>query len=252
MNPICIFDTETTSLDNPFCYNIGYIIVDIENDNTFVRRDFVVEQIWHHLPLFESAYYAKKRPLYVNRMRARLAGLDKFGYICQQMIRDFRQYNVCAAYAFNSSFDERVFQYNCDWYKCNNPFDNIPIYDIRAFAVNHIAYTDDYQSFCDRLSLYTESGNYSTTAEAFFKYIADENFVEEHTALADSICEYGILKFLYNNSCDIFQFETAPKMVKKEVAHNWEVKKGSETLLAFSAKNVSVYKNDYIIRIRQL
>ena len=84
MNPICIFDTETTSLDNPFCYNIGYIIVDIENDNTLVRRDFVVEQVWHNLPLLESAYYAKKRPLYVNRMRARLATLDSLPVCCSE------------------------------------------------------------------------------------------------------------------------------------------------------------------------
>lgn len=249
MNPICIFDTETIDLSNPFCYNIGYIIVDIENDNTFLHRDFVVEQVWHNLPLFESAYYAKKRPLYVNRMRARLASMDKFGYICQQMIRDFRQYNVCAAYAFNSSFDERVFQYNCDWYKCNNPFDNIPVYDIRAFAVNHIAFTDEYQAFCDRLSLYTESGNYSTTAEAFFKYIADENFVEEHTALADSICEYEILKYLYDNCCGISSHESAPKICKRTATNKWQVKKGKDTLLEVDASTVSVYKKEYTIRI---
>ncbi len=250
MSKICVFDTETTSLDKPFCYNIGYVIADPETDEIFLRRDFVVEQIWHNQPLFQSAYYAAKRPLYINRMRARLASLDKFGYICQQMIRDFRQYEVVAAYAFNSDFDERVFNFNCDWYKCNNPFDNIPVYDIRAFAVNHIAFTDEYQAFCDKFSLYTESGNYSTTAEAFFKYIADENFVEEHTALADSICEYGILKYLHDNSCDISQFETAPKIVKKEISHSWEVKKGSETILKFDAKNVTVYKNNYTIRIR--
>jgi hypothetical protein len=94
------------------------------------------------------------------------------------------------------------------------------------------------------------NGIYSTTAEAFFKYIADENFVEEHTALADSICEYGILKYLHDNSCDISQFETAPKIVKKELSHNWQVKKGSETILEFEAKNVTVYKDNYTIRIR--
>ena len=81
MNPICIFDTETTSLDKPFCYNIGYIIVDIETGTTLLQRDYVVEQIWHNLPLFQSAYYANKRPLYVSRMRTRLASMSKFGYM---------------------------------------------------------------------------------------------------------------------------------------------------------------------------
>lgn len=249
MNPICIFDTETTSLDKPFCYNIGYIIVDIEADTILLQRDYVVEQVWHNLPLFQSAYYADKRPLYINRMRARLASMDKFGYICQQMIRDFRLYDVKAAYAFNSDFDERVFNFNCDWYKCNNPFDDIAIYDIRAFAVNHIASTEEYKNFCESHNLFTESGNYSTTAEAFFKYIADENFVEEHTALADSICEYGILKYLYDNSCDISAFETAPKICKRKVAHKWKVKKGKDILLEVEASSINVYKKDYTIRV---
>jgi hypothetical protein len=42
--------------------------------------------------------------------------------------------------------------------------------------------------------LYTESGNYSTTAEDVYRFILqDEEFVEEHTALADSEIELAIL-----------------------------------------------------------
>ena len=63
MSKICVFDTETTSLDKPFCYNIGYVIADPETDEILLRRDFVVEQIWHNQPLFQTAYYAAQRPL---------------------------------------------------------------------------------------------------------------------------------------------------------------------------------------------
>ena len=63
---ICVFDTETTSLEKPFCYNIGYLIIDIDTSTTLARRSYVVEQVWHNLPLFETAYYANKRPLYVS------------------------------------------------------------------------------------------------------------------------------------------------------------------------------------------
>ena len=68
---ICVFDTETTSLDNPFCYNIGYVIINSDNWETLLRRSYVVEQIWHNIPLFQSAYYASKREIYVADMRAR-------------------------------------------------------------------------------------------------------------------------------------------------------------------------------------
>ena len=68
---ICVFDSETTSLEKPFCYNIGYVIVNTEDFSIALRRSYVVEQIWHNLPLFSSAYYADKRELYVSAMRAR-------------------------------------------------------------------------------------------------------------------------------------------------------------------------------------
>ena len=66
---IMIFDTETTSLDKPFCYNVGYIIVDSDTAEVIIKRDFVVEQVWHNPMLFTTAYYADKRELYIKSMR---------------------------------------------------------------------------------------------------------------------------------------------------------------------------------------
>ena len=145
---ICVFDTETTSLEKPFCYNVGYVIIDTDSWSTLARRSYVVEQVWHNLPLFSSAYYADKRPLYVAAMRARTTIMDKFGYICQQMIRDFKNHEVEIAFAYNSAFDEKVFNFNCDWYKCNNPFDTIPVKDIRAY-VHQFLINEEYKAFCD-------------------------------------------------------------------------------------------------------
>ena len=144
---IMIFDTETTARD--FCYNVGCIIINTDTDEQLIARDFVVEQVWHNLPLFSTAYYAEKRPLYVNAMRSRKATLDKFGYICQTMIRDIKAFNVSSAYAYNSPFDDKIFNINTDWYKCANPFDNIPIFDIRGYAINYIV-NNDYKAFCDK------------------------------------------------------------------------------------------------------
>ena len=199
---ICVFDTETTSLDLPYCYNIGYVIIDADNWEVLARRSYVVEQVWHNLPLFSSAYYANKRPLYVASMKARKTIMDKYGYICQKMIRDFRNFEVEMAFAYNSSFDEKVFNFNCEWYKCNNPFDNIPIKDIRGFVHNFIV-DKKYKKYCDEHGLYTDSGNYSTTAEAVFRYLFDDDFTEEHTALADSEIEANILRTCLLNGASI-------------------------------------------------
>ena len=199
---ICVFDTETTSLDLPYCYNIGYVIIDADNWEVLARRSYVVEQVWHNLPLFSSAYYANKRPIYVASMKARKTIMDKYGYICQKMIRDFRNFEVELAFAYNSAFDEKVFNFNCDWYKCNNPFDNIPVKDIRGFVHNFIV-DKKYKKYCDEHMLYTDSGNYSTTAEAVFRYLFDDDFNEEHTALADSEIEASILHTCVLNGANL-------------------------------------------------
>ena len=86
---IVVFDTETTNLEKPFCYNIGYAIFDTDTQECLIAKDFVVEQVWHNKPLFESAYYAEKRPIYVSRMKGRKVIIDKFGYIRNQLIGAF-------------------------------------------------------------------------------------------------------------------------------------------------------------------
>ena len=191
---IMVFDTETTSIEKPFCYNIGYVIFNTDTGEKVLKKDFVVEQVWHNPMLFTTAYYADKRQLYVDRMRARKCAMNKWGYITQEMLRDIRAYEIQHAYAFNSPFDVGVFEFNCDWFKTINPFDDVAIHDIRGYVHKYLAFTPKYQAFCDKYARYTESGNYSTTAETVFQFIAENTeFVEEHTALADSEIECDIL-----------------------------------------------------------
>lgn len=196
MDNILILDTETTSLDRPYCYNLGYLIVSPDNQ-ILCQHDFVIAQVWDNLPLFASAYYADKRPLYVNAMRGRKAEKIKWGFAMQQLKRDIKQFKVTSCYAYNSSFDDKTIQFNCDWFHTQNAIETIPIFDIRAYAHQWIC-DDKYLAFCEQQQLLTESGNYSTTAESVYRYItADADFEEAHTALADSIIENSILQYCF-------------------------------------------------------
>lgn len=84
-----VLDSEAVSLDHPYCYNLGYTVISPEGE-TLTNRDFVITQIWDNLPLFASAYYADKRPIYVKAMRARKAEKIKWGYAMQEMKRDIK------------------------------------------------------------------------------------------------------------------------------------------------------------------
>lgn len=196
MPNVLIFDTETTSLDKPYCYNVGYVIADSETGEILKEREYIIDQIWSNLPLFNTAYYADKRSLYVSAMRGKRAKLRKWGHVTQTMIKDIEKYSVSGAYAFNSPFDDKVFSFNCEWFRTINPFDTVQIFDIRAYAHQFICNTDEYKEFCETNEFFSDSGNYSTTAECVFRFITkDTDFIEAHTALNDAEIETQILMY---------------------------------------------------------
>lgn len=247
---VIIFDTETTSLDKPFCYNIGYVIADTDTCEILVKRDFVVEQVWHNPMLFTTAYYADKRDLYVKSLRSRKTSMDKFGYICQRMIRDIKNYEVVSAYAYNSPFDEKVFNFNCDWFKCNNPFDTIPIYDIRGYA-HHFLCNDYFKKWCEDNEQFSESGNYSTTAETLFRFISNDiDFAEEHTALADSEIEAEIL-FSALGAGAVIGTEYKPyRTINRPQKKTFTVKRDKEVIFSEECETIRYMKGKFTIILK--
>lgn len=242
---IIVFDTETTDLNKCFTYNVGYLIYDTDTAEVLEKQDFVIEQVWYNLPLFETAYYADKRPLYVSAMKGKRAKMIKFGYAMRKLSKAIADYEVECGYAYNSPFDEKVFKFNCDWFKVANPLDAIPIYDIRGLVHQYVAFTEDFQEFCDTHGLYTETGNYSTTAETVYKYITgNTDFIEAHTALADSVIEAEILNKIVANSEAEYNkgykvYNSVPKGNKKIAV----MERTGEVLLVENYRKIRVVKD---------
>ena len=202
---IMIFDTETTSLDKPFCYNIGYVIVNSETEETLVKRDFVVEQVWHNPMLFTTAYYANKRELYISSMRSRKTSMDKY---------------------------------------------NIPIYDIRGYAHHYIC-GDDFKKWCEEYEAFSESGNYSTTAENVYRYISgNTEFVEEHTALADSEIETEILLFALDMGAEIETEYKAFRTIARPQRKIFTVKKNNEIVFIDECDTIRYMKTNNTIILK--
>lgn len=229
---IVIFDTETTSLNKPFCYNLGYVIVDASTFEVLKKEDFVIQQIWNNLPLFATAYYEEKRNIYISAMRGKKAEMIKYGYAMSKMIADFKKYDVKKAYAYNAPFDDSVFSFNCDWYKVRNPFDNIPIYDIRGMVTKFITDTDNYKKFCEENEFFTETKrNYSTTAETVYRYITKNlDFEEAHTALSDSIIEAEIMRYCIENGASLEEEYSVKTTIPRIEATNFEIYVNNEKI----------------------
>lgn len=241
---IVVFDTETISTEKLFTYNIGWLIYNTKEQKIVIKHDFIVEQIWHNAELFATAYFKEKRPIYIKDMRSKKTKMEKFGYITQLMYREFKQYEVQQAYAYNSNFDERVFNFNCDWFKVINPFDNIPIYDIRGYVHRVVAYDPKYQEFCAENSYFTEGGNFSTTAETVYKFlIEDKDFVEAHTALADSEIECNILNHCIDLGCEYGKnYKVYRSIARKNVPRILELTEADGQKRLFDYNKMTVFK----------
>ena len=225
-----VFDTETTGLDKPFCYDVGYTIFS-DNHIEQIRRHFIIEQTWHNLPLFESAYYKEKRPLYIALMRSKKAIMDKWGYVMRAIARDIRQYNVVDAYAYNSDFDDKVFTFNCDWFKCNNPLENIPIHDIWGYASEFITNTQDYKNFCEEHQYFTDTGNYKASAEIVYRYLTnDTDFNEVHMGAMDVDIESQILQFCVDQGAEMGQNYKVVKILNRPRDTPYKIKINGEII----------------------
>ena len=243
---IVVFDTETIDTEHPYCYNVGFVVYDTERKAILDMREYVVEQVWHNPMLFSTAYYADKRPLYVSRMKGKKIKMTKWGYMCREMTTIFETLDVEMAFAYNSPFDKRVFEFNCEYFHTINPFDNIPIVDIIPYVHNKIGFTPKFKAFCEKHELFTESGNYSANAENVYRFISgDTEFIEEHTALADSKIELEILLECIKRGCEwngeYKKYRSIPRKVERvlEVEQHFE---NSVSAMCFTYKTIKINK----------
>lgn len=244
MAHVIIFDTETTSLDRPFCYDTGYTILNTENQEIVKQEHYVIEQIWHNLPLFESAYYKDKRPIYIQLMRAHKATMEKWGYVMRNITRDIKTYSIKDAYAYNSDFDDKVFAFNCNWFRCNNPFETVAIHDIWGYASEYITKTDSYKLFCEQHKRFTDTGNYKGSAEVVYQFITNNpDFVEQHMGLYDGQIESSILIYCINHGAKWDTDYPVNKILPRRQIKPFTIKIDGQTI--YSGEYVKKYtRND--------
>lgn len=232
-----ILDTETTSLDKPFCYDCSWVIMQKADGKLIDFKANVVEQVWHNLPLFESAYYKEKRQKYVQMMRKHDAVMDKWGYVMRKLKQDIIKYGIEEVYAYNSDFDDKVIAYNCDWFKCNNPLENIEVYDIWGYASEFITGMADYQRFCEAYERFTDTGNYKGSAEVVHQFLLnDPDFIEEHMGLFDSEIEASILFECVNRGAEWGKSYKVNKVLARPILHPFTIK----------IDGVEIYNGEYV------
>ncbi|MBO5655317.1 MAG: hypothetical protein J6S32_04730, partial [Clostridia bacterium] len=102
-----VIDTETTnSIDDPFCYDVGFAVVD-STGKVYETHSYVVADIFLDNELMSSAYFADKIPQYWEDIKNGKRILRRFKTI-KAILRDVvTQYGIRYVVAHNASFDYR-------------------------------------------------------------------------------------------------------------------------------------------------
>jgi len=190
-----VFDCETTNnMDDPFCYDNGWCIINDEGE-TLLTRSYVVDEIFNGEPeLMETAYFAEKIPQYREDIAEGLRKVEKYAFIRRQLAEDCKNFDVKAIIAHNMRFDYKATAKTQRWltsskYRYFFPY-GVELWDSLKMARRTFGKTEEYKTFC-RENGYTYGNNQCRfTAEILYRYITgDNNFMESHTGLEDTLIE---------------------------------------------------------------
>lgn len=205
-----VIDTETTnSIDDPFCYDVGFAVVD-GTGKVYETHSYVVADIFLDKDLMASAYFAGKIPQYWEDIKSGKRILRRFKTI-KSILRDVvAQYGIHYVVAHNASFDYRSLNYTqrlltSSKYRYFFPW-SVEIWDTLKMARECLGKDETYKQFCiDNGFIYgdEEKPKCRFTAEIIHRFLTGNlDFVEEHTGLEDVLIEKDILAYCLANGVE--------------------------------------------------
>jgi len=191
-------DTETAnSMDDPMMYDIGGAIHD-KQGKVYETFSFVIYEVFcADRRLFDTAYYAKKRPIYEAQI---VEGSRRIVSVttAQRHIRELcKRYNVKAIIAHNARFDYKSTNTTLRYLTKSKmrfflPY-GVPVWDTLRMAQDTICKQKTYIRFCETNGFVTKNGKPRATAEILYRYISgNTEFDEDHTGLEDVLIEKEI------------------------------------------------------------
>ena len=199
-----VLDVETANdTVDALTYDIGFIVAD-RHGNIYESHSFCVYDIYCcEKELMQSAYYAKKLPLYEEGLKNGEYKLVKFSTVKNLIWQLMKEYNITKVFAYNCNFDRNALTKTQRWltkskYRYFFPYET-EFCDSWNFACSTICQQKGYKNFCELNGYISNRGNnYRSSAECVYQFITNQNTFEElHQGLADVYIEYEILLKCY-------------------------------------------------------
>ena len=194
---------KTVGISKPLIYDIGWTIIDRQG-RTYDRKNFLISEIFSVPAIFDTAYYADKRPLYLEKLQAGEIVLTDWRTATKELEDALNA--VKAVGAYNAAFDFKKAipftelyinkLYSPDFHEwldyqnylidraadgsrskrttSRKPADDneifrfrggvYPLFDIWALACEYIMDSDEYRDFAWDEGWITDSGKYYKTS----------------------------------------------------------------------------------------
>lgn len=217
---------QAIAIGKPLIYDLGWQVVDRQG-RVYASKHFLISEIFSVPAIFNTAYYASKRPLYIEMLNRGEITLTDWNSAVAELVADMA--HCCAVGAYNSMFDYKKAipftelycskLYSNDFYEweamqnkicdsiaksggksSNREFDpevfrfrgvSYPLFDLWGMSCEHLLNNDEYKRMCIDENWTTASGKYfKTSAETAYRFMSGNmEFDEAHTALDDAIIE---------------------------------------------------------------
>ena len=217
---------KTIAIAKPLIYDLGWTIVD-KKGNVYLRENYLITEIFSVPEIFNTAYYAEKRPLYidklnrgeitltdwrtaVSRFEFALSVCEAIGaynamfdfkkaipftelYINQLYSPSFHKWldfqTECCDRILNDAVIGNKKEFEADVFRFHGKA--YPMFDLWGLSCNYLLNNDEYKKACLLNGWQTESGKYfKTSAETAYRFDTGQmDFDEAHTAIDDADIE---------------------------------------------------------------
>lgn len=219
------------AIAKPLIYDIGWVITNRKGEH-IEKKHFLISEVFSVPSVFNTAYYAEKRPLYIDMLANDEITIKSWNEVAKILVDDMKKVDAVGAY--NSMFDFKKAipftelyiskLYSNDYYaweeaqksyckyiiansvkeRKESEFDKshfvfrgktYDMFDLWGLSVIHLLNNMGYKQKAVDNKMYSPSGMYfKSSAEATYRYVCDKyGFDEAHTALEDAIIETYIL-----------------------------------------------------------
>ena len=221
------------AIAKPLVYDIGWTLM-YRDGTVFEKKQFLVTETFSVPSVFNTAYYAEKRPLYIDKLNKGEIVLTDWRTATARL--EFALSIGEAVGAYNAMFDFKKaipftelyinqlyspnfhkwleFQDECCERIVNNAVignkkefepavfrfrgKTYPLFDLWGLSCQYLLDNDEYKKACILNGWQTESGKYfKTSAETTYRFITGKvDFDEAHTAIDDADIESEIFALI--------------------------------------------------------